>query len=120
MAFQVADDLLDYTEAQEMTGKPTGLDLREHKVTLPLIAALRTITPPARKRVEALFAAPEPTDRAIAEVIGIVADAGGLDYARRRGEQFAQEAEESLAGLPDTPARTALTDAIGYVMDRRW
>lgn len=120
MAFQVADDLLDYTEDQEMTGKPTGLDLREHKVTLPLIAALRSITPPARKRVEALFAAPEPTDGAIAEVIGIVADAGGLDYARRRGEQFAQEAEESLAGLPDTPARTALTDAIGYVMDRRW
>jgi octaprenyl-diphosphate synthase len=120
MAFQVADDLLDYTEAQEMTGKPTGLDLREHKVTLPLIEALRTMRPAARKRVEALFAAAEPTDAAITEVIGIVADAGGLDYARRRGEQFAQEAEESLAGLPDTPARTALSDAIGYVMDRRW
>jgi octaprenyl-diphosphate synthase len=120
MAFQVADDLLDYTEAQEMTGKPTGLDLREHKVTLPLIEALRTMRPAARKRVEALFAAAEPTDAAITDVIGIVADAGGLDYARRRGEQFAQEAEESLAGLPDTPARTALSDAIGYVMDRRW
>ncbi|HET7450718.1 MAG TPA: polyprenyl synthetase family protein [Gaiellaceae bacterium] len=120
MAFQVADDLLDYTEAQEMTGKPTGLDLREHKVTLPLIAAMRTITPAARSRVEALFEAAEPTDAAIAEVIGIVSEAGGLEYARRRGDQFAQEAEESLAGLPDTPARTALTDAIGYVMDRRW
>ena len=53
MAFQVADDLLDYTEAQETTGKPTGLDLREHKVTLPLIFALRTMSPAARRRVDA-------------------------------------------------------------------
>jgi octaprenyl-diphosphate synthase len=120
MAFQVADDLLDYTEAQEMTGKPTGLDLRERKVTLPLIAALRDMTPSARARVEALFASDEPTDGAIAEVIGIVGEFGGLEYARRRGDQFAAEAEEALAGLPDTPARAALGDAIGYVMDRRW
>ena len=120
MAFQVADDLLDYTEAQEMTGKPTGLDLRERKVTLPLIAALRQMRPAARERVEALFASDDPPDSAIAEVIGIVGEHGGLEYARRRGDQFAQEAEEALAGLPDTPARTALGDAIGYVMDRRW
>ena len=120
MAFQVADDLLDYTEAQEMTGKPTGLDLRERKVTLPLIAALRQMRPAARERVEALFAADDPPDSAIAEVIGIVRECGGLEYARRRGDQFAQEAEEALAGLPDTPAKTALGDAIGYVMDRRW
>ena len=120
MAFQVADDVLDYTEAQEMTGKPTGLDLRERKVTLPLIAALRQMRPAARERVEALFAADDPPDSAIAEVIGIVRECGGLEYARRRGDQFAQEAEEALAGLPDTPAKTALGDAIGYVMDRRW
>jgi len=52
MAFQVADDLLDYTEAQETTGKPTGLDLREHKVTLPLIFALRKMPTAARRRVD--------------------------------------------------------------------
>ena len=72
MAFQVADDLLDYTEAQETTGKPTGLDLREHKVTLPLIAALRTMSPVARRRVDALFADPSPEDAAIADVVEIV------------------------------------------------
>ena len=48
MAFQVADDLLDYTASEAMTGKPTGLDLREHKVTLPLIYALRALTPVRR------------------------------------------------------------------------
>jgi octaprenyl-diphosphate synthase len=119
MAFQVADDLLDYTEAQETTGKPTGLDLREHKVTLPLIAALRTMTPAARKRVDALFANPAPDDGLIAEVVEIVREEGGLEYARRRGEEFAQEAEEALGELPPSPERSSLAEAIAYVMDRR-
>jgi octaprenyl-diphosphate synthase len=119
MAFQVADDLLDYTEAQETTGKPTGLDLREHKVTLPLIAALRTMSPGSRRRVEALFADPTPDDAHIAEVVEIVREEGGLEYARRRGEEFAQGAEEALETLPDSPVRSALHGAIAYVMDRR-
>jgi octaprenyl-diphosphate synthase len=119
MAFQVADDLIDYTEAQETTGKPTGLDLREHKVTLPLIAALRTMSPAARSRVDALFANPDPDDAIIAEVVDIVREEGGLEYARRRGEDFAQEAEEALAELPDSPYRSSLAESISYVMDRR-
>ncbi|MEO6527796.1 MAG: polyprenyl synthetase family protein [Gemmatimonadaceae bacterium] len=119
MAFQVADDILDYTETASVTGKPSGLDLREHKVTLPLIAALPRLSVAARARVDALFAAEAPTDSQIVEVIEIVADAGGIDVARQRGEQFALEAEAALGGLPDTPARTALADAILYVMDRR-
>ena len=119
-AFQIADDLLDYTEEQAMTGKPTGLDLREHKVTLPLIAALREMPASARAVVEELFATAEPDDRQVAAVVGIVTEYGGLEYARRRGEQVAREAEEAIAALPDTVARGALLDAIGYVMDRRW
>ena len=119
MAFQVADDLLDYTEAQETTGKPTGLDLREHKVTLPLIAALRTMSPTARSRVDALFADESPDDAAIADVVEIVRDEGGLEYARRRGEEFAQQAEEALGELPQSPYRNALAESISYVMDRR-
>ncbi len=120
MAFQVADDLLDYTEGQEMTGKPSGLDLKEHKVTLPLIAALREMSSASRARVETLFASSEPDDEAIADVVEIVRDSGGLDYARRRGEQFASEAEEALADLPDSAARSSLVDAISYVVERRW
>jgi octaprenyl-diphosphate synthase len=119
MAFQVADDILDYTETASVTGKPSGLDLREHKVTLPLIASLGRMSPGARASVDQLFAADQPTDAQIAEVVRIVTDAGGIDIARRRGEQYAQEAEEALSGLPESPARTALADAILYVMDRR-
>lgn len=119
MAYQVADDLLDYTEASETVGKPTGLDLREHKVTLPLIAALQSMSAPARRVVEELFATAEPLDEHIAEVIEIVRDQGGLDYARRRGEDLAQQAEELLSQLPETSARSSLVDTLAYVMDRR-
>jgi octaprenyl-diphosphate synthase len=120
MAFQVADDILDYVEDSSVTGKPSGNDLREHKVTLPLIAALPRMSASQRKQVDALFASERPDDAAIAEVVGIVAEAGGIDYARRRGEAMAHEAEAALEGLPQTSARAALVDAIGYVMDRRW
>jgi octaprenyl-diphosphate synthase len=119
MAFQVADDILDYTETASVTGKPAGLDLKEHKVTLPLIAALPLVAASERRRIEALFAADVPTDEQIADVIRAVTDAGGIEVARRRGEQFAHQAEEALDGLPDTPARNALADAIHYVMNRR-
>jgi octaprenyl-diphosphate synthase len=120
MAFQVADDLLDYTEQTEMIGKPSGLDLKEHKVTLPLIAALREMPSSARGRVEALFASPEPDEDAIAEVVAIVRDHGGLEYARRRADQYSREAEEAVAELPDGPSKSSLMDSIGYVVERRW
>jgi octaprenyl-diphosphate synthase len=119
MAFQIADDILDYTENESMTGKPGGLDLREHKVTLPLIGALPSVTPAGRRRIDELFGQENPDDALLSDVIGIVADAGGIEYARRRGEQFAHDAEEALRVLPESPVRSALTDAIAYVMDRR-
>jgi octaprenyl-diphosphate synthase len=119
MAFQVADDLLDYTEAESVTGKPSWNDLREHKVTLPLIAALPQMSAAQRVRVDALFANPEPHAAEIADVVGIVTECGGLDYARASGEAFGQEAEEALAGIPDSEARQSLADAIAYVLDRR-
>jgi octaprenyl-diphosphate synthase len=119
MAFQVADDMLDYTGSSDETGKPSGLDLREQKVTLPLILALPRFAPSARAAVEALFATDSPTDEQVEEVIALTAEAGGIEGARQRGEEYARQAEDALDGLPDTPARTALADAILYVMDRR-
>lgn len=119
MAFQVADDLLDYTEAAVITGKPAGLDLREHKVTLPLIAALRGLSPAGRKLVDELFQSPEPNEEQIAAVVEVVREAGGLDYARHRGQEYLSQAEAALGDLPESPARSALTDAMFYVIERR-
>jgi octaprenyl-diphosphate synthase len=114
----VVDDLLDYTAEEKVTGKPTGLDLREHKVTLPLLGALRRMDGAARAQIEGLFTSATPDDQQIARVVEIVAEHGGLEYARNRGERYAREAAAALEGLPDTPAVAALHDAIGYVMDR--
>lgn len=119
MAFQVADDLIDYTEQEAVTGKPTGNDLKEHKVTLPLIAALPLMSRAQRAQVDALFADPVPGDAAIAEVVGIVSECGGLEYARAQGERYAAEAEEALGDVPASEVKQSLSDALAYVMDRR-
>jgi octaprenyl-diphosphate synthase len=119
MAFQIADDLLDYADAEAVTGKPFGQDLREHKVTLPLIAALREMDEDARTGVEDFFANPEPADEGIRAVIALVDTHGGLDYARRRAEDFGERAAAALLSLPDGQPTESLRDAVAYVIDRR-
>ncbi|HEX6940341.1 MAG TPA: polyprenyl synthetase family protein [Longimicrobiales bacterium] len=119
MAFQIVDDLLDYTETEAVTGKPSGHDLREHKVTLPLIAALAEMDAGSRREVEDFFAVPEPTDEGIAGVVALVREYGGLTYARERALEFGARAEDALAPLPPGDATDALRDAIAYVIDRR-
>lgn len=118
MAFQITDDLLDYREVKETTGKPSGLDLREHKVTLPLIHALREMSPASRKEVARLFERETITDDEIATVVQIVDDTGGFEYARQRGEEFAERAHDALSDLPDNVARRSLSASISYVMER--
>lgn len=119
MAFQIVDDLLDYVGDPSVTGKPTGSDLREHKVTLPLIAALPRFGEPDRRRVAELLRTPEPTDAQIHDVVAAVAEAGGLDYARDRALRLAEQADGELDRLAPGPARDALRASIAYVVDRR-
>ena len=119
MAFQITDDLLDYTQPEEITGKPFGLDLKEHKVTLPLIAALDRMAPAERQLVVRLMEVPDPSDEIVADVIRAVEAAGGLEYARGRALERAQQAETDLEALAPTPAREALRDCITYAVERR-
>jgi octaprenyl-diphosphate synthase len=119
MAFQITDDVLDYTQPEEITGKPFGLDLKEHKVTLPLIAALDRMAPAERQLVVRLMDAPDPSDAIVADVIRAVEAAGGLEYARGRALERAQQAEADLEALASTPARDALRECITYAVERR-
>lgn len=119
MAFQIADDLIDYTGTEAVTGKPTGQDLREHKMTLPLIHALGVMDAAPRREVEEFFADPEASDDGIARVVALVREHGGLEYARGRAEDFGARAVDALTGLPDEPATTSLREAVAYVIDRR-
>jgi octaprenyl-diphosphate synthase len=117
MAFQIADDLLDYT-TEAAIGKPVGQDLREHKVTLPLIAALRQMPAAARMDVASFFAEPVPSDAGIELVAALVREHGGLEYARGRADQFGARAADALLHLPQGPATDALHAAVGYVVER--
>lgn len=118
MAFQIADDLLDYTASEVMTGKPTGHDLRERKVTLPLVGALKSASDAGRKEIRRFFTLVDPSDDEIQEIVGIVGDAGGLDYARAHAGRYAGLAEDALAGLEHGEALDALGDAVGYAIHR--
>ena len=119
MAFQIADDLLDFTQSEAVVGKPTGQDLREHKVTLPLIAAMRAMDGAAVRSVADFFADPVPSDDGIVEVTRLVRDHGGLEYARNRAEEFGTRATEALLELPDCEATQALHASVGYVTERK-
>ncbi len=119
MAFQIVDDLLDFTEVEAVTGKPSGQDLKEHKVTLPLIHALPRLSPTERNDVSGLMNTPVPSPDQIAVVVEHVGQAGGLDYARDRAIRHGQEAERELEHLPASPARELLRASIAYVLDRR-
>lgn len=119
MAFQIADDLLDYTAMESDTGKPSGQDLREHKITLPLICALPEMDPSEREQVVGLMADPSPSDESIAQVIHIVETRGGLAAGRERAQQFALLAEAELDHVPAGAARDSLRDSIVYCIERR-
>jgi len=118
MAFQIVDDMMDYTGHADTTGKPAGLDLRERKVTLPLIAALREMPSSARKEVEMLFETDSPTDAQLQRVTQLVRDNGGLEYASERAARHARVASEAAAKLPQGRAGEALSRVVGYVLGR--
>lgn len=119
MAFQIADDLLDYTGTEAVTGKPTGHDLRERKVTLPLVEALARADDGEQREIRSFFTRVDPTDDEIARMVEIVVERGGLEYASRAAEGYAVRAREALSGLPDSPATASLADAVSYAVDRR-
>ena len=118
MAFQVADDILDYVGSEEETGKPVGHDLRERKVTLPLVGALRTASPAAEQEIKEFFTLTEPGDEEIFRIVDLVRELGGVSYAKSVAEGFAGSAERALDGLPEGPILESLRGSITYVVDR--
>ncbi|MDT8341531.1 MAG: polyprenyl synthetase family protein [Longimicrobiales bacterium] len=118
MAFQVADDILDYTGSEDVTGKPTGHDLRERKVTLPLVGAMREADSAGMDVIRHFFTVVDPPDEEIQRVVELVRELGGIDYARTRAEAFAESALNALDGLPEGPELTALRASVSYATQR--
>jgi octaprenyl-diphosphate synthase len=117
LAFQIRDDILDYTGRRSITGKPTGLDLSEKKLTLPLIHALRTAPAGEAKRIlgEIRSGGKKLDPRRVVE---FVESRGGIAYAADRAREFAAGAVDRLSALPDSPARASLTAFASFVFER--
>jgi len=118
MAFQITDDLLDYTGTEAVTGKPSGQDLRERKVTLPLVGALRNVTGVESGEIRDFFTLVEAAEEDIGRVVEIVQNRGGLEYANGRADSYAGRAWEALDNVPEDPAVEALRDAVAYAVGR--
>lgn len=118
MAFQITDDLFDYLSDAAVVGKPVGSDLREGKVTLPLIAALRNAPPAARTRIEGAIGSGEIFRDGWSQMTDFVHLHGGIDYAMARAAQFGRDAKAALAGLPPSAERDALDLAVDFITSR--
>lgn len=118
MAFQIADDILDYAGTSDVTGKPAGLDLRGRKVTLPLVGALREMSQPEVEQVRHFFTLVEPGDVEVRDAMELVRRNGGLEYAEQKAVNFADSAEEALRNLPAGAALDALRESVVYVVSR--
>jgi len=118
-AFQIADDVLDYTSDVDQTGKARGQDLRDGKLTLPLILACEA-DPGLRRRLLHLLADGPPIDPdAAAAIVARVADSPAAEQAALVAEAHARSAIAQLPALPPSPARDALAELARYVARRR-
>ncbi|WP_424004427.1 polyprenyl synthetase family protein [Maribacter sp. IgM3_T14_3] len=117
MAFQIKDDLFDYGTKQ--IGKPTGIDIKEQKMTLPLIYALNHCTKKEKSWVINSVKNHNKDKKRVKEVIGFVKDKGGLDYAVSKMLQYRDEALELLSTYPDSEYKSALKLMVNYVVDRK-
>ena len=117
MAFQIKDDLFDVEEAGSI-GKPTGIDIKEQKMTLPLIYALSAAPFLEKRRIIRLIKYQHDNPRKVAQVLDFVRNSGGVEYARQKMGEYRQQALDCLQNLPDSEARQALADLVEYTTER--
>ena len=118
MAFQLVDDILDFTSSAKKLGKPVGNDLGEGKVTLPLILALESATPEERALVETVLRERAYHTVPLQTVLGLLEKYRGVEQARRRAIAFADKSREVISELPESPYKGALHSITELVVDR--
>ncbi|MEN8768106.1 MAG: polyprenyl synthetase family protein [Candidatus Arcticimaribacter sp.] len=117
MAFQIKDDLFDYGETA--IGKPTGIDIKEQKMTLPLIYTLNNVSTPEKNWIIQSVKRHNRDKKRVREVIEKVKAAGGLTYAEEKMEEFRQKALALLLEFPQDAYRDALEQMVNYVISRK-
>lgn len=117
MAFQIKDDLFDYGEDE--IGKPLGIDIKEKKMTLPLIHALSKSSWLEKRRIINIVRNESEKPKKVKEVIRYVKEAGGLEYATKAMEKYYQQALEMINTLPESPYRTSLSQLVQFTIERK-
>jgi octaprenyl-diphosphate synthase len=117
LAFQIKDDLFDF--GTDDIGKPLGIDIKEKKMTLPLIFALSKSDRAKKRHIINLVKNHNEETEKVAEVISFVRNSGGLDYAREQMLRYQEEAFEILMTFPEHPSRTALEQLVRFTTERK-
>ncbi len=118
MAFQIKDDLFDF-EKTSKTGKPSGIDIKERKLTLPLIYALTQSTSTEKRNIINIIKNHNTEDKRVAEVLQFVQDKNGMQYAVSKMNEFRKKAEDILAQFPESEYQSSLKKLIAYTVERQ-
>lgn len=116
IAFQIKDDLMDYSDAD--IGKPIGADIRERKITMPLLAALASADEAEAAAVRSKVCEVHGHPEYVAEIVAFVKAHKGIENATRRLHEYCDKAIASLSVLPDTHAKDVLAELAEYIADR--
>ncbi|RLB29036.1 MAG: octaprenyl diphosphate synthase [Deltaproteobacteria bacterium] len=120
IAFQLMDDLLDYSASQETLGKPVGKDLKEGKITLPLIYTLPTLEGAKRRSLEELFKSSRATDEDYRDLIALVKGNGAIERILREARSYTEEAAKCLSPFPESNVKEDLLELNRYVVEREY
>ena len=120
IAFQIVDDVFDYTSTVEESGKPTGNDLREGKITLPLIYTIAYLEEEERDRMEDMFKNGKASEKDYLRIIEFVQDNGAINKCRKDAQDYASRAETYLSLFPDSPIKESLLKLNQYLVNRSY
>ena len=120
LSFQLIDDVLDFTSSEEVLGKPTGNDLREGRVTLPLIYLLQRCTQDEAEKVKSVLAEGGFNPLRFSEVLDLIDRYDTLRAAREKAQEFARKAKCALETFPDNPYKDALRSLPDFMLDREF
>ena len=118
ISFQIKDDLFDY--GHDNIGKPTGIDIKEKKMTLPLIYTLQHADEATKRKIIYIVKNQSKDKAKVNEVIELVKKSGGIEYAHGKMMQYQNEAMEILYQFPESPSRIAMENLVKYVTERRY
>ena len=118
MAFQIKDDLFDLLGNENDTGKNNGGDVKRNMATLPLIFSKNNMSRSSFKKLKKLLDVKKKSRSVISQIVQIIEETGGVDYARKKLDEYSQKAIESILPYPDTPIRQSMLDLVDFNASR--